>query len=422
MTANNTIRRLKNDLGKGFFGVAHAKYQGKKNGMDRLSAQALDPHRILRIAKEELFRRKSMSAHREPDKQVLHWFDYTLIEIHSSLMNGTFRAKCPKIYQIPKSNGGTRTISVFSFTDSVVQKTLEEVLGMHVNPKLHRRSTAYRPGSSTTRAVKTVESLIEQDYLVTINIDIEKCFDNIDHELLWGRLSAAVQGDSIAQLTQSALEFGDSPNIPGNTRRVGISQGSPLSPLLVNIYLDNFDRALTSIGAEFVRHSDNVAVLAKSRSEASKLLDKTVQFMAENRLKFHPDGLKVQTVWETEFLGYRFVSRPDKSVKVALSEKTKLHIRDRIEEKLQSSLAAPLDMRIAKQDLFRSELPLVRYLAGLPGSYGVSHDWKALQSAITDAKDCATNAGYSGWIDGEITNQIRAQYERLHVKFRSEPL
>lgn len=313
-------------------------------------------------------------------------------------------------------------ISVFSFKDSVVHKVLEEVLCQHVNPKLHRRSLAYRPGSSTTRAVRTVESLIDQNYLVTINIDIEKCFDNIDHELLWERLSAAVQGDSIAQLTQNALDFGDSPNIPGTSGKIGIPQGSPLSPLLVNIYLDEFDRAMPRIGAEFVRYSDNIAVFAKSRTEASKYLDKTVQFMAESRLKIHPDGLKVQTVWEAEFLGYRFVSRPDKSVKVALSEKTKLHIRDRIEEKLQSSLAAPLDMRMAQQDLFRSELPLVRYLASLAGSYGVSHDWNAIQSSIAYAKDCATNAGYSGWFDGEITSQARAQYERLHAKFRTEPL
>lgn len=422
MPVNNNLRRLSNELGKNFFLETYVKYQGRKKGLDRLSAQVLDPHRLLRIAKQELFHRKGMSTLRAPDHLVLQWFDSTLVDIWDSLIGGTFRAKHPRTCYIPKMNGGTRMISVFSFKDSVVHKDLAEVICQHVNPKLHRRSLAYRPGTSVTRAVRTVESLIEQNYLVTLNIDIEKCFDNIDHELLWERLSAAVQNDSIANMTQCAFDFGNSPNVPENTRKIGIPQGSPLSPLLVNIFLDDFDRAMTNIGAEFVRYSDNIAVFAKSRSEASKLLDKTVQFMAESRLKLHPGGLKVQSVWETEFLGYRFVSRPDKSVKVAISDKTKLCIKEHIEEKLQSSLVVSLDIRNAQQHLFRSEMPLMRYLGSLPGSYGVSHDWKAIQSAIAYAADCAANAGYSGWFNGDIINQARVQYERLHAKFRMEPL
>lgn len=81
MTVNNTIRRLSNDLGKDFFGEAHAKYQVARNGLDRLSAQVLDPHRLLRVAKQELLQRRGKSSVRVQDDLVLQWFEKTMEEI-----------------------------------------------------------------------------------------------------------------------------------------------------------------------------------------------------------------------------------------------------------------------------------------------------------------------------------------------------
>jgi CRISPR-associated protein Cas1 len=185
--------------------------------------------------------------------------------------------------------------------DRVAQSSLAQILTPLLDKEMEEGSFGYRPGRSVADAVRRVEALRRQGFVWTIDADIDDFFDTIPIDALMARFSASVSDSPLSDLVALWLE-------QGATRGRGIAQGSPLSPLLANLYLDALDETLSRGGLRIVRYADDFLVLAKDRPAAEAGFAKVEKLLAEHGLKLDPQKTRIAAYDDTlRFLGHMFV-------------------------------------------------------------------------------------------------------------------
>ena len=179
--------------------------------------------------------------------------------IKTSLLDGTYKPAPVKRVEIPKDNGGTRNLGIPVVMDRVIQQAITQVLTPVFDPHFSESSFGFRPGRSAHQAVKKVLKLIQRGYAYAVDIDLEKFFDTVDHDVLMNRVSRKVRDKGILRLIGKYLRAGVVVNGRLNETSKGVPQGGPLSPLLSNILLDDLDRELERRGHQFARYADDRA-------------------------------------------------------------------------------------------------------------------------------------------------------------------
>lgn len=224
-----------------------------------------------------------------------------LAELSQALRSGHYLPSPLRVASIPKKAGGLRKLTIPSVRDRIVQSSIALVLSPLLDAEMEEASFAYRAGRSVAAAVKRVERLRREGYIWTIDADIDDFFDTIPIDSLLERLSDSVTESPLTELIATFLE-------QAALHGRGIAQGSPLSPLLANLYLDDIDEALDKGGLRIVRYADDFVVLAKDRPAAESGFDKVEKLLAahgltlnreKTRLLAYDDGLR--------FLGHVFV-------------------------------------------------------------------------------------------------------------------
>ena len=210
---------------------------------------------------------------------------------------------------IPKKSGGSRTLIIPSLIDRIAQSAVASVLNPHLEPHFSPHSYAYRAGKSVDQAVRSVNRFYREGYGFVAEADIVKCFDNIPHAGLMQRLESLLASQAPSArlfelielwLEQFALELGQ--------KHKGLAQGSPLSPLLANVYLDQLDDALEEKNIRIVRFADDFVLLAKSEAAACKALDNADQILGKHGLELKPSKTRVVSFQDGfDFLGHLFV-------------------------------------------------------------------------------------------------------------------
>ncbi|PIE06493.1 MAG: CRISPR-associated endonuclease Cas1 [Rhodobacterales bacterium] len=211
--------------------------------------------------------------------------------------------------EIPKRKGGVRTLRIPSLIDRVLHSAIAAVLTPVLEPQFEEGSFAYRPGRSVKQAVRAIEHWRDAGYWHVIEADIVGYFDAVRHDQLLAKLEAALEGwpggaqitDLVAHiLLHQALDCG----IEGK----GLAQGSPLSPLLANLYLDALDEEIHGRGIRIVRFADDFVVLCKRRKSAEAALEEVEATLTAHGLELHPGGTRVLDFDRGfEFLGHLFV-------------------------------------------------------------------------------------------------------------------
>jgi CRISPR-associated protein Cas1 len=232
-----------------------------------------------------------------------------IARISAKLRAGTWRPGPCRSLDVPKRKGGTRRLTIPPVGDRVVQAALAQVLTPVLEPQFEEGSYAYRPGRSVKMAHAAIARWRDRGYWHVVEADIVRFFDNLRHDRLLDKLTLALAGQSGAEpvLDLVALMLEAQAQHSGVHGR-GVAQGSPLSPLLSNLYLDALDEAITARGLRLIRFADDFIVLAQKRASAEAVVEDIARVLAEEGLELHPGGTRVRDFDSGfEFLGGLFV-------------------------------------------------------------------------------------------------------------------
>jgi len=243
--------------------------------------------------------------------EELHaWCRDNISQLIESLLNNTYQPSPVRGVKIPKPGGGKRQLGIPTVVDRLVQQAIHQVLSPILETEFSDSSYGFRPGRSAHDAIYKSCNYVKDGYVYVVDIDLEKFFDRVNHDILMSRIARYIKDKRLLKLIRSFLNAGIMTNGVVQTRREGTPQGGPLSPLLGNVMLTDLDRELEKRGHRFVRYADDCNIYVQSPRSGQRVLSSVSAFL-EKRLKLRVNKEKsaVGHVSERSFLGYRLFQR-----------------------------------------------------------------------------------------------------------------
>jgi group II intron reverse transcriptase/maturase len=225
--------------------------------------------------------------------------------IKASLLAGGYMPAPVRRVDIPKPQGGVRTLGIPTLTDRLIQQALHQVLSPIFEAEFSESSYGFRPGRNAHQAVKAAKQYVAEGRRVVVDMDLEKFFDRVNHDLLMEKLSKKISDGRVLRLIRRYLEAGMMADGIVSPRTEGTPQGGPLSPLLSNILLTELDRELERRGHAFCRYADDCNIYVKSQQAGERVMASIARFLADT-LKLTVNAAKsaVAEPWKRKFLGY----------------------------------------------------------------------------------------------------------------------
>lgn len=251
-------------------------------------------------------------------------------DLKSSLLAGEYRPMPVLRRSIPKVGGGQRDLGIPSVLDRFIQQALLQVLQPLFDPTFSDNSHGFRPKRSGHGAIRRAQNYVEAGYRYVVDVDLEKFFDRVNHDVLMGRLSSRIEDRRVLKLIRRYLESGVMVNGVVLERYEGTPQGGPLSPLLANVLLDEVDQELERRGHAFVRYADDLRVFTKSKRAGERVYGQLVGLLGRLRLRVNKSKSAVASVWSRPFLGFGFWAGPGGRAQVRVDKKRITRFRSAI--------------------------------------------------------------------------------------------
>ena len=261
--------------------------------------------------------------------------------------------------EIPKSNGGKRPLGIPTVIDRVIQQSVAQILTPIFDPEFSESSFGFRPKRSAHGGVKKVRQYINEGYIIAVKVDLQKFFDEVNHDVLMERVARKIGDKTLLRLIGKYLRAGVMVNGKLEPTTKGVPQGGPLSPLLSNIVLDDLDKELEKRGHRFVRYADDFVIMVKSTRAGDRVKESIIKFLEKKlKLKVNSDKSNVERANALEFLGFTFPRKTIRWTKSAF-----LNFKKRIRAITGRSTGVSMEHRITE---------LNRYIRGWMNYYGIS--------------------------------------------------
>jgi group II intron reverse transcriptase/maturase len=332
--------------------------------------------------------------------ETYQWLREHSHELTDRIQRGRYTPKPVRRVEIPKPDGGVRKLGIPTVTDRIIQQAMAQQMMPIFEPLFADGSYGYRPGRSAQDAIRKVKEYAEQGYTHAVSLDLSKYFDTMNHVILVNLLRKEIKDERVIQMVKRYLRSGVMENGVVSGTEEGSPQGGNLSPLLANIYLNEFDQEYLKRGVPCVRYADDIVLLAKSERAAKRLLETSTKYLEGTlKLKVNQEKSRVVSVFAIrnfKFLGFA-LGRNGGGIFIRVHKKSIKKFKSRLKE---------LSSRRRCQSIRPSLKRIEAYVRGWMNYYGIA----SMKSTIDEL---------NGWLYRRIRMCIWKQWKKPRTKKRN---
>jgi group II intron reverse transcriptase/maturase len=315
-------------------------------------------------------------------------------QIRQSILEGSYTPQPVRRVEIPKPAGGKRLLGIPTVVDRVIQQAIAQVLSPIYERQFSDHSYGFRPGKSAKQAVLKCKEYIEAGYTWTVDIDLAKYFDTVNHSKLMRLLSVPIKDSRVLSLIGKYLKSGVMIDGVVEETEEGCPQGGNLSPLLSNIMLNELDIELAKRGLKFCRYADDANIYVKSQKAAERVMGSITRFLEQElRLKVNQEKSAVDRPWKLKFLGFSFYHTKDE-IGIRVHPSSLKKFKEKLKGITGRSNAMSMEQRAER---------LRQCIVGWVNYFGMA-DMKAMAKALDE------------WLRRRIRMCFWKQWKKIHTK------
>ncbi len=255
--------------------------------------------------------------------------------IKSELLEERYEPQPVLQVEIPKPDGGIRKLGIPTVVDRLIGQAIHQALEPIFDPGFSESSYGFRRGRSAHQAVEQARRYVAEGRRWAVDIDLEKFFDHVNHDMLMARVARKVKDKRLLRLIRRYLQAGFMNDGLETVRTEGTPQGNPLSPLLSNIMLDELDKELERRGHAFCRYADDCNIYVRSRQAGERVMASVTTFLERKlRLMVNKSKSTVDRPWKLKILGYSMTW--NKKPRLRVAEQSMKRLKDKLREQFRS--------------------------------------------------------------------------------------